>query len=110
MKLLFDQNLSRKLVKLLAEDYPDSRHVLFVDIDTHADDNIYYFARREGFIVVSMDKDFADLSKQRGAPPKVIWLLCGNALTEHVAEILRKAKRDIEKLVNSQEVDLLELF
>lgn len=37
MKLLFDQNLSPRLVSRLADLYPDSQHVFFIGFD-QADD------------------------------------------------------------------------
>jgi predicted nuclease of predicted toxin-antitoxin system len=39
---------------------------------------------------VSLDADFAELAALRGAPPKVIWLRCGNQATAIVAGLLQK--------------------
>ena len=45
MKLLFDENLSRKLVARLAELYPESVHVAEVDLLESPDREIWEFAR-----------------------------------------------------------------
>jgi predicted nuclease of predicted toxin-antitoxin system len=58
----------------------------------HAADDLqlWRYAREQGFTIVSLDADFADLSLLRGAPPKVIWLRCGNQPTDHVEQLLRR--------------------
>ena len=58
-------------------------------LDTASDDAIWAFARRGGFAIVTLDSDFADMAALRGAPPKIIWLRCGNQPTEAIARLLR---------------------
>ena len=41
MKLLFDQNLSRRLVTILATEFPDSAHVGTLGLDTATDREIW---------------------------------------------------------------------
>ena len=49
MKLLFDRNLSPRLVRLLAGVYPDSAHVMDVGLSAADDRAIWTFARERGF-------------------------------------------------------------
>ncbi|MBO0724668.1 MAG: DUF5615 family PIN-like protein [Blastocatellia bacterium] len=44
MKLLFDHNLSPRLVKQLADLYPDSTHVYLIGMDRVDDDVIWEYA------------------------------------------------------------------
>jgi predicted nuclease of predicted toxin-antitoxin system len=74
MKLLFDQNLSPKLVTRLANLFPDSSHVHSVGLDCADDDTVWKHARLNGFAFVTKDEDYNNLSVLRGSPPKVIWL------------------------------------
>jgi hypothetical protein len=60
VKLLFDQNLSPVLVKLLADLYPDSNHVYKLGIDRNSDEELRDYARRENFVIVTKDSDFSD--------------------------------------------------
>ena len=55
MRLLFDQNLSDRLRKILADIYPDSLHV--TDIGLHASDDvsIWGYSKDNGFTTVSKD-------------------------------------------------------
>ncbi len=84
MKLLFDHNLSHRLIHRLDDIFPGSTQTKLLGLNRAADSLIWEHARAHGFVVVTLDKDFADLSFIRGAPPKVIWLRCGNATVAEV--------------------------
>jgi predicted nuclease of predicted toxin-antitoxin system len=72
VKLLFDHNLSPRLVKRLADLYPDSTHLHLLGLDRADDAAVWDLARREGFLIVTKDADFSDICMMRGFPPKVI--------------------------------------
>lgn len=110
MKLLFDQNLSRKLVTRLADIFPDSSHVQFHSLPEADDSEIWEFAKALGFCLVTQDADFAERSHLYGAPPKVVWLRCGNASTSEVEDILRDGFEAIQELMSSLALDCLELY
>lgn len=90
MKLLFDENVSPKLVGLLEEEYPGSAHVRELGLRGAPDPRIWDHARQNGFVIVSKDDDFRQRSFLQGAPPKVIWLQVANAGTNPIAELLRE--------------------
>ena len=58
MRLLFDQNLSHRLVSLLADQFPGSRHVRELGLERVEDAVVWSAARAEGFAIVSKDADF----------------------------------------------------
>lgn len=89
MKLLFDENLSFRLVASLADVYPSSSHVDWVQLRGTSDEAVWKHARAYGFTLVSKDDDFRHLSLVYGAPPKVVWLRPGNASTAELIEFLR---------------------
>lgn len=74
MKLLFDQNLSRKLVTRLTDIFLNSSHVQFHALTEAEDSEIWEFAKTQDFCIVTQDADFAERSRLYGSPPKVIWL------------------------------------
>ena len=88
MRLLLDQNLSPRLLTLLADLYPGSTHVREVGLQA-ADDDTSGGTPRSGFAIVSKDADFHERSFLRGYPPKVIWIRRGNCSTDEVTAILR---------------------
>jgi predicted nuclease of predicted toxin-antitoxin system len=89
MKLLFDQNLSPRLVRLLADIYPDSIHVREVGLRDADDLAIWQYAKVQGYAVVSKDSDFQQRSLLHGAPPKFIWLRVGNCTVKRIESLLR---------------------
>lgn len=110
MKLLFDQNLSRKLVTRLADIFPNASHVQFHRLTDADDSEIWEFAKIEGFCIVTQDADFAERSHLYGSPPKVIWLRCGNTPTNNVEAILRSGAEAIQELISNTSLDYLELY
>ncbi len=94
MKLLLDQNLSRKIVEGIATAFPGSVHVLSLGMETATDATILEYAREGGYTIATKDADFRQLALVRGAPPKVILLLLGNcSTTEAVRAIVLNAVR-----------------
>lgn len=110
MKLLFDHNLSPRLIKMLADIYPDSNHVYPLALDQAEDREIWEHARRGGFLVVTKDADFSDLCMLLGSPPKVIWIRRGNCQTSTIAAMLRQHYTDIEALHSDAVSGVLTLF
>lgn len=90
MRLLLDENLSRKLVVHLAELYPGSAHVANCELLGRPDREIWAFAQREGFIIVSTDADFYELATTLGPPPKVVWLRRWTHPTRDAEFVLRR--------------------
>jgi len=110
VKLLFDQNLSPKLVERLADLYPDSNHVYDLGIDLAPDTEMREYAGREGFVIVTKDSDFSDLCILLGFPPKVIWIRRGNCSSIDIEAILRDHNPDIEALGRDEVIGILTLF
>ena len=107
MKLLLDQNISRRLVGTLAETYPGSSHVALCDLDRADDERVWEFASTEGFTIVTKDSDFHQLALFRGPPPKVIWMRLGNCRTHEVESLLLARAGDIAEFENDSESALL---
>ncbi len=107
MKLLFDQNLSPKLVQALSDAFPGSKHVQDLGLEAGADLDVWHAAAEAGFCLVSKDSDFHQMSFVFGHPPKVIWIRRGNCSTKDVESLLRGHVEDIAKFVESEEAAFL---
>ncbi|MHC4974662.1 MAG: DUF5615 family PIN-like protein [Planctomycetota bacterium] len=107
MKLLFDENLSPRLVEALSGEYPGSAHVTAVGLRGGSDGQIWEHARDRGFTIVSKDTDFRDRSFVEGFPPKIIWLDVGNAGTSAILSLLQREGRRIEGFEKQEEASLL---
>ncbi|MFI5403564.1 MAG: DUF5615 family PIN-like protein [Planctomycetota bacterium] len=107
MKLLFDENLSATLARMLAGEYRGSEHVAKVGLLGADDPKIWEHARTNGFTIVSKDTDFRDRSFVEGQPPKVIWLDVGNAGTAAIAKLLRQEVKRVEAFDKQAEASML---
>ena len=66
MKLLFDQNLSRKLISRLFDLFPNSSHIQLHQLAEADDGEIWEFAKANDFCIVTQDADFAEKSRLYG--------------------------------------------
>ena len=107
MKLLFDENVSHRLVGRFASEYPGSAHVRNLGMRGAQDDQVWSRARTDGFVIVSKDTDFRERSYLEGFPPKVIWLDVGNAGTAAISELLQHERQRIERFETSEESSVL---
>ncbi len=109
MKLLFDHNLSRHLVRSLADVFPDSTHVSLVGLERADDAIVWDYAAKHGYTIVSKDTDFHQRSFLLGHPPKVVWLRIGNSSTRDIERLLRRYAGDMISFEHDRDVALLVL-
>lgn len=70
-----------------------------------ANDNaIFDAARKAGAVLISKDSDFIELMMRHGAPPKLIWLTCGNVSNAGLQMLLRAKLREAIELLDSGEM------
>lgn len=62
MKLLLDENLSRRLVPFLQHDYPGSNQVVLMGMESATDKEVWQRAKDDGFVILTRDADFQELS------------------------------------------------
>ena len=53
------------------------------------DREIFIAAKQADVVLITKDSDFAELIQRFGAPPKVIWLRCGNTSNERLKQIFQ---------------------
>lgn len=110
MKLLLDENLSRRIIPTILGTYPESTQVALLGMDAYSDEQLWAFARDNGYILVTQDSDFNDLSALYGYPPKVIWLKCGNQSKQRITEILLSIQADVKIFVEHPDLACLEVY
>lgn len=96
MRLLFDQNLSRALVRRLADLFPDSSHVTDAGLDRATDAAVWTWARDRGLTLITRDRDFESTSQFPGPPPKCVLLIVGNASTDDIEHLVRQAAVEVD--------------
>lgn len=110
MKLLLDQNISRKLVKELEDLFPRSNHVYPLGLQKTSDKEIWNYARDNGFIIVTQDSDFSERSLIYGYPPKIVWLRTGNVSTQNIKRLLRQYSQDIISFEKDKTLGCLQIY
>src|SRR5215213_8401565 len=109
MKLLFDHNLSPRLLARLADLFPDTTHVALVKLDRATDEAVWAYAHQRNCIIVTKDADFSELSILRGSPPKVLWHRIGNCTTTEIEALLRRSESTIAAFATDAEASTLSL-
>jgi predicted nuclease of predicted toxin-antitoxin system len=108
-KLIFDENLSARLVRDLADLCPGSIHVGAVDLLGASDLALWEHAQQQDLVIVTKDEDFHRFSTLYGPPPQIIWIRIGNCSTDDVARLLRSQWSEIEDFFADDEAAFLAL-
>ncbi len=109
MKLLLDENLSRRLLPRVESLYPSSSHVALCGLEQASDLAVWQYAGSNGFVIVTKDDDFSALATLRGAPPRIIKLSLGNSSNDLVARVLLAQHALIAERFSDPSITLVEL-
>ena len=110
MKLLLDENLSRRIIPMIQDAYPESSQIALEGMESANDKAVWAYAQQQGFILVTQDSDFNEMSVLYGHPPKVIWLKCGNQPRKRIVEILLSIQEDVKAFANNSAISCLEVY
>jgi len=110
MKLLLDENLSRRVVPFVLDDYPESTQIALLGMEKAYDQDIWEYAKQNGFVIVTRDSDYLDLSALYGQPPKIIWLRSGNQSKAAVIRLLLKSKDAIKQALEHEDKACIEIY
>ena len=103
MRLLFDQNISFRITKRLIDLYPNCKHVSDCGLMDCEDPDIWEYARKNDYSIVTFDSDFYDISVINGHPPKIIWIRSGNLTTREIVKLIIHNKEMIEKFLDNED-------
>ena len=109
MKLLFDNNLSHKLVARLHDIFPGSTHVMLENMDEVQDEIIWEFAKANDFTIVTKDADYNEINLINSFPPKVVWLRIGNCKIADLERIVRKNHLIISEFCRDRNLGIIEI-
>jgi predicted nuclease of predicted toxin-antitoxin system len=109
MKLLLDENLSRRLVPFLIHDYPGSSQVTLLGMEQASDLALWHYAKQENFVLVTRDADFQEIALVRGHPPSVIWLKTDNPSKALTLKLLLDYREDMIQALEKDGLGIVEL-
>lgn len=110
MKLLFDENISFRVVQSIELFFQESIQVTKLDQKLHEDYKIFDFAGKNNFAIVTFDEDFYELQLLKGFPPKIIWLRFGNSGNLKVVGKLLDNREAINSFLLNPDSGILEIY
>ena len=106
MKLLLDENLSRRIIPALCQRFPGSSQVVLLGLERSTDEQLCDFAAENDFVPVSKDDDFSALVAVRGYRPKLIQIALGNVSNDEVLSALLGAADRLENALSQEEIGI----
>jgi len=110
MKLLLDENISRRIIPSLQSTYPGSSHVSLLELNNSNDLDIWKYAKNEGYTIVTQDADFHEFSLLADGPPLVIWLRCGNQPKNIILDKLLTHQAQIKEAEQDNNICCIEIY
>lgn len=101
MKLLFDQNISFRIVASLKDLFPHASQIRLLGLENSSDYEIWEFAKKNNYTIVTFDADFYDISLIKGTPPKIVWLRMGNTSTKQIAICIHNNMDLLSEFINN---------
>lgn len=108
-KLLFDQNLSYRIIKQIEQLFPSSAHIRHLKLDKSDDLSVWNYAKVNGFHIITKDSDFNDINILNGFPPKIIRINTGNTTTKKIIELIISNNDLIHDFLDNEKMGYLEL-
>ena len=109
MKLLLDENLSRRLIPFLQHDYPGSNQVVLLGMQSATDQEVWQKVKDDDYVIVTRDADFQELSLVWGQPPKVIRLKTLNQTRATTLKLLIESRDVIAESLIDQDLAAIEI-
>ena len=109
MKLLLDENLSRRLVPFLVHDYPGSSQVSILSLEQSSDMELWRYAKEQGYVIVTRDADFQEIAMVHGHPPFIIWLKTDNPSKAVTLKLLLDYREQIIQALDVDGLGIVEL-
>lgn len=113
MKILFDQNISFRVLRLIEDSFPGCAQVRMVNLENATDWHTWSYAKENNYAIATFDSDFSDISSLYGHPPKIIWLRRGNLNSRMIAQLFVKKQELVRDFLDDEkfaDLSCLELY
>ncbi len=89
MELWIDAQLSPAIALWINSKFPElkAKSLTKIGLRDASDLEVFQKAKETNAVIISKDSDFIKLLDKFGAPPKVIWVTCGNTSNERLRTI-----------------------
>jgi uncharacterized protein (DUF433 family)/predicted nuclease of predicted toxin-antitoxin system len=107
VKMLLDENLSRRLLRSLVDLFPGSSHAKLEALHQVPDELVWDYAQSNGFCLVSADSDFYERAIALGPPAKLILLRGFKYPALEAEQLLRSHADRIAEFLDDAELAVL---
>lgn len=94
----------------MQHDFPGSSQVVLLGMESATDKEVWLRAKVDGYVVVTRDADFQELSLVWGSPPQVVRLRTPNQTRAAVLKLLLDNKAAILEALEVDGVSSIELI
>lgn len=106
--ILLDAHISPSLAVWITDNFAIPCYSMsYLGLSSASDEEIFEEATKREALIISKDVDFLNLQNRLGAPPKILWLTCGNTSKQRLKEIFTNHLQ--EALDALQDNDLVEI-
>ena len=105
MYLLFDQNISFRILPKISHALPKANYIKNLGLENATDFKIWNFSKSNHYTIFTLDSDFIYFSNLFGPPPKVICLQTGNQTTADLAKYLFAKSKIIKAFLEAASKD-----
>ncbi len=104
MKLWLDAQLSPGMAIWVTQHFGiETIAIRDVGLRNAKDREIFNAAKQADIVLITKDSDFSELIRRFGAPPRVIWLRCGNTSNERLKRIFQDKLAEAVALIEGGE-------
>ena len=79
-------------------------------METATDQEVWAYARKYNYVIVTKDSDFYDLGLVKGFPPQVIWIRAGNVTKSAITHLLIENHEKLVHLFDVEQKACVELY
>ena len=108
-KLIFDNNISHRIISRIKDIFPNSTHVMLKNLDESSDMEIWRYAYKNNYAIVTKDSDFNDIAIYQTNNVKIIWLKIGNCKINEIEQVLRDNEKIIKTFLIEKTSTILEI-
>ena len=103
MKFLLDAQLPSRLTKAPTRTGHKAAHIYECGMLTAKDRDIWKYAAKHGFAVVTKDADFAAMRAHAAGGPAVVWLRLGNVSNDKLIEAFMSVLPEVAAAIEARE-------
>ncbi len=105
MKIWIDAQLPPTLANWITNHFDlEATSLKEISLRDAKDIEIFEAARFANAVIMTKDSDFIDLVCRLGAPPRILWLTCGNVTNRNLRQLLTATFLDALKQLEQGEV------